>query len=60
MHVNKKEIGRKPHLPFAADVFHSRLLSAPIKRMGASEKRHPDRHTCPFPVSVYYAAMILL
>ena len=21
---------------------------------------HPNRHTCPFPVSVYYAAMILL
>lgn len=37
-------------------------FSALIKRSWALEKRliHPNRHMCPFPVSVYYAGMILL
>lgn len=35
-------------------------ISALRKRSREKRLSHPDRHTCPFPVSVYYAAMILL
>lgn len=51
-----------PVAPPASQRPHQEKLSRRKKKKKERKKIliHPNRHTCPFPVSVYYAAMILL